>query len=343
MKVRLTQFTIDRAKCKGKGYTMWDQQQKGLGLRVLKFRKTWTVMRSVQRERITLGHYPEMGLKEAREAAYALRRGKRSVLTYGEAGEKFLSHCEVHNRIQTVYARRRVIRTVFASFNGRNLGELRHRDVMEAIEGMTPSAQRAAFSIWLGVFQLLRRAGGSENSPLEGKKPPRPLASRERVLTDDELKAIVRTAHTDLRNDYKRMVYLLAFTGQRRGQFAKYKREWLGEHTITFPKEVMKGKKVTTIPYPVYVTEELFYDIHVTQFTHLKTLFDEECGLTGAGYTLHDVRRTWRTNVSRLSGIAPSSSSRRCVGSLQLRRPRGVVAQQRHRMKEVITEFSTAA
>ena len=69
MKTLLTDRTVQTLAYSGKPQTIWDTNLKGFGVRIMQTRKTFTVMRGQQRERITLGHYPDISLQEARKKA----------------------------------------------------------------------------------------------------------------------------------------------------------------------------------------------------------------------------------------------------------------------------------
>src|SRR5437764_11205804 len=69
--ILLTDIVVRNAKpVPDKQVSLWDLATKNFGLRVNpKGTKTWQVMIGDKRERVTLGHYPEMSLKDARKLA----------------------------------------------------------------------------------------------------------------------------------------------------------------------------------------------------------------------------------------------------------------------------------
>ena len=70
-KVLLTDIVASTAKpVLGKQVSLWDTRTKNFGLRINpQGTKTWQVMIGDKRQRITIGHYPEMSLKDARKLA----------------------------------------------------------------------------------------------------------------------------------------------------------------------------------------------------------------------------------------------------------------------------------
>jgi Arm DNA-binding domain len=97
MRQLLTDRTLQTLEFKGKPETVWDTNLKGFGIRLLKTAKTFTVMRGKQRERITIGRYPEWSLKDARKEAQALLAApprKNAAMPIAQALKQFIElHC----------------------------------------------------------------------------------------------------------------------------------------------------------------------------------------------------------------------------------------------------------
>ena len=71
--VLLTDIVARTAKpVAGRQLTIWDASLRGFGLRIGASSKTWTVVVGQERRRISLGHYPAMGLQAARQEAKRL-------------------------------------------------------------------------------------------------------------------------------------------------------------------------------------------------------------------------------------------------------------------------------
>jgi len=147
--------------------------------------------------------------------------------------------------------------------------------------------------------------------------------SRKRVLTDREVAAVYRTARQG-EDSFSRIVSLLVLTGQRRGEIGALRREWINakDRTITLPAFASKNGVEHTFPYgrAVAAVLERIPDrgdclfppsrshvrgkptIAFNGWPKHKKAFDAACGVTD--WTLHDLRRTFATNLAAL-GIAP--------------------------------------
>src|SRR5258706_16167294 len=82
-KLLLTDIVVRNAKpVPGKQLSLWDTRTKNFGLRINpQGTKTWQVMIGDKRQRITIGHYPTVSLKQARTLAL-------SVISNGEPPPK---------------------------------------------------------------------------------------------------------------------------------------------------------------------------------------------------------------------------------------------------------------
>ena len=95
--LNLTDLSVRKLKPSTMQVTYWDEQLHGFGVRVGANRKTWLVMRGKTRARTSIGHYPNLGLADARKKAKGLLGEtveERSRLTFADALEKFFAlHC----------------------------------------------------------------------------------------------------------------------------------------------------------------------------------------------------------------------------------------------------------
>jgi integrase len=113
-------------------------------------------------------------------------------------------------------------------------------------------------------------------------------------------------------------VALLVQTGQRRGEIARLEWDWINGNTITFPAHVTKNGREHVLPIDpearAIINSCIRWNEHAYLFpaarkrkdtttvfngwSKAKAAFDKECGVTG--WTLHDLRRTFATNLQRL-------------------------------------------
>ena len=150
--------------------------------------------------------------------------------------------------------------------------------------------------------------------------------ARERVLTEDELRAVWGAAEQD-KGPFGPFVKFLLLTAVRRGEAAGLKRNELSADgtTWTIPGARYKSGKDTVIPLsaaaqrivaerPQLGGGDLVFSATGAQplggFAARKTDFDAACGVSG--YRLHDLRRTARTLLSR-AGIS-ADIAEMCLG-----------------------------
>jgi integrase len=146
-------------------------------------------------------------------------------------------------------------------------------------------------------------------------KMPARYVPRQRVLTDEELRQVWLTAE-NAGYPFGTIVRLLILTGQRTGEINSLRFEFIdGDNlTITFPET--KNGRLHTVPYGPLLMRVLKEVPQKSRYLFpgrdpakpyngggkQKFLFDKQCII--APWTLHDLRRTFATNMARL-GVAP--------------------------------------
>ncbi len=91
--------------------------------------------------------------------------------------------------------------------------------VFDRLPGKNAGTRRNTFTVLRRLFRVAVARGDLDRSPLEGVDPPRAPASRDRVLTDDELVTVWKAAGT-LGYPFGPYFQLLILTGQRREEVA---------------------------------------------------------------------------------------------------------------------------
>jgi integrase len=330
----LTEITLRALKSPESGQAeYWDKTLAGFGVRVSQGgAKTFTLLFGTPRQRVTIGRYPIISLADARTEAKrilaerTLGKHRPKTMAWDDAQKAFLEECEgrVKERdlkLRTLNDYRRLLKKHFA-FGRRQLAEITAEDVARRI-GRIADAPSERNHALVAVKVFLRWAQKPPrryvaHSPCEGMVPTK-RPSRKRVLTDRELAAVYRTALNG-ENSFAHIVALLILTGQRRGEIGALQRDWIKakEQTITLPDLITKNGIEHTFPYGDAVTAilkripeqgELLFPpsrSHVrgkptTTFNGWpkhKVAFDTACGVTG--WTLHDLRRTFATNLAAL-------------------------------------------
>jgi len=285
--------------------------------------KTFTLMYGRNRKRVTIGRYPAITLAEARAKARELvaqrTLGKEDLPTikFEDALPVFLAsqYPEHSLKPRTRSEAGRVLRKHFlAPFRYELLHTITTHNVTQIVDRMrkTPSEARHAFAIIRLFFNWAEKRRYVPKSPCWGVDPPRASPPRERVLSKDEIKTVLLAAR-ESGNTYATIVELLLYTGQRRGEIAGLRHEWINwdNRTITFPAAITKNKRPHTIPFGTRVEELLRkgqskgvlfpgrgVDTPFDGWSKSKPRFDARCSLPH--WTLHDLRRTFATNLAAL-------------------------------------------
>jgi integrase len=114
---------------------------------------------------------------------------------------------------------------------------------------------------------------------------------------------------------YGTIVKLLILTGQRRGEIAGLRRSWITDDAITFPQGFTKNRREHRIPISPLTEEiiaripgvtDLLFPARGTEkkvlpfngWSKSKTEFDAPLGIPE--WTLHDLRRTYSSNLAKL-------------------------------------------
>ena len=148
--------------------------------------------------------------------------------------------------------------------------------------------------------------------------------ARERTLTDDELQAVWKAAAAT-EGPFGAYVQFVLLTASRRNEVADMERSELSEADWTLPASRNKTKVDLVRPLSEAALEVLaraprLADCRfvfstdgknpISGFSRFKKRFDKVCGVTG--WTLHDLRRTARSLMSR-AGVN-SDHAERCLG-----------------------------
>lgn len=301
-----------------------DDQLDGFGVRVSQGgTKSFVLTFGHSRERITIGRYPVISLADARAEAKTIlaeqtlgkHRPKRMV--FEAALVLFVEEKRLKNRARTINENERILRRNFAPLLRKPLGDVRTEDITRVTGKMSKTPGAALHAFW-AIRTFLRwcvRRRYILHSPIEGLEPPAKMVSRERVLSDEELKVVLAAA--GMSGSFGSMVELLLLTGQRRGEIAALHSSWIDREkkTITIPSVVAKNRREHVIPYGDRVAaileglpkKGLLFPAQgtttpFTGFSKAMTAFRKMCGFDD--FTLHDFRRTFGTGLARL-GVSP--------------------------------------
>src|SRR5262249_22684804 len=133
------------------------------------------------------------------------------------------------------------------------LSDLSHPQLVRLLNRFTAPGEYNHLLVALRIFfnWALKRRYVTENSTFGLSTHHRP--SRSRLLTSDELRQIWEVCSdqgNELSAHFRAIVKLLLVCGQRRGELAAVRREWLDleNKTICLPREICKNSREHTFP-----------------------------------------------------------------------------------------------
>jgi integrase len=311
------------------------------------------------RQLISIGRYPEISLLDARTVAkeklaeITLGKHRPKPMVFRDALALFLKEKAVKNKASTLYITRLILNKHFKPLHARHLSEITPADIARITDSLVsthPSAANHAFVAGRTFFKWCTRRGYIAHSPIENLERPARLVTRERVLSDDELRAVWKSAGGC--GTFGQIVKLLIVTGQRRSEIASLQSDWicgleesattgakalrpvfldknvetvaaLFQPTICLPSTITKNRRQHTFPLGAIATftlkrimegqSSLFLflarGIHPPKpfngWSKAKAHLDKKVRANSADldikpWTLHDLRRTYATNLQRL-------------------------------------------
>lgn len=289
-KIRLTDLTVQKLKAG----LYFDEKLPAFGIRVGKNRKTWLVTKGRNRTKVSIGHYPSLSLADARKKAQIALGSPleaRTAPAFPTALDAFLAQ----DRWKPS-SRREIERTLRRHFDWtRPIDKITHEDVARSLEKIAAKSERAHALKDIKTFFNWCVPRYLSHSPCVGLKAER-YRPRERVLTDDELKSVWRTAEE--LGVYGKQIQALITTGQRVGQILAFDKSWVDTDVISFPGSIMKSGREHRIPLGE-LTASLLPQLRKSAYPgKRKVELDEKSGVTN--WTLHDLRRTFSTNLAML-------------------------------------------
>jgi integrase len=264
------------------------------GIRIGKTRKTFVVTRGKLRERIRVGLWPAVSLQEARKRAKALlATNPRTVpaSAFLEARDDFL---KLHvSRLKSHAAMERVMNKHCTW--AKSLHLVTRHDVQSLLDELheTPSEANHTFKYLRTFFFWCVRRGLLEHSPLTAMRMPYKETPRDRVLTDDELRAVWNASGDDI---FGRTVKLLILTGCRKSEIQNL---IVNGDTATLPAAHSKNGREHTFPLPATALPLLSSGaLTFNGWSKAKARLDRAVPIDP--WTLHDLRRTYATTHARI-------------------------------------------
>ena len=312
--------------------TIWDKSLPNFGLRISQGgTRSWVVQHGPTRQLTTIGRYPLISVAVARVEAKrilaerTLGKTRPVSITYDEALKQFLAACEQKNKPRTVEDYKRLLNLHF-KFGKTQLSAITSQEIMRRIDRLktTPSEQSHAFVALKIFLRWTVKHRMLERSPIELMTVPSRQGGRERTLAKEEIAAVYKAARLTP-YPYGTIVQLLLLTGQRRGEIAALQWSWIDRagKTITLPSSITKNGRQHTFPYghevdtvleTIPVQGDLLFPASRTNVRGIPTTIFNSWGKSKAlldatiadggtaipTWTLHDLRRTFATNLAAL-------------------------------------------
>lgn len=317
MKTRLTDMAVKKLNHPSQGQvTYWDETTPGFGLRCSPKSKSFIVMFGEERRLKTLGRYPLLSLQEARrkarlflsEASFGRHQDRR--VTYEHAVSLFLSDCDARLRPLTVREYRRHLG--FFGFS-KTVAGVERSDIFQKLEELrsTPINQNYAFTAMKVFLNWCVRNQYLTHNPIAADKKPARQYSRERILNDDEMRLLYSHVR-QTRSLFHDLVALLILTGQRKSEIGNLRWDEIDQGNLALSGERTKNHRAHRLPLSkvalhIIETREavsfyVFPGKDISQpfngFRRAKGRLDTEIGIDH--FTLHDLRRTFSSNMARL-------------------------------------------
>ena len=308
--------------------TYWDRSFPTFGLRVGRRSKTFIVVRNGG-HRLKIGDFAKKSLKDARSDARRVLADPMPEpgplgISATQALTLFLEDRKKKNKPSTYHETERLLnKHLLPLLEGRLLPDITTQQVTGVIDGLLQDAPSEANHLHVAAKTFFNWAASRRNSyirhsPISGIEKPAQDGERERVLNDAELVAIYRAAQT-IGHPFGNIVLICIHTGLRRGEAGALKWSYLSDDYISLPSEITKNGHPHTLPNLIRdhlaiiprTSELLFPSEAGTPFSAWsknKRKFDAMCGVND--WTLHDLRRTFATNLARWEIASPETIDR---------------------------------
>lgn len=202
------------------------------------------------------------------------------------------------------------------------------KDFLDELADSTPVAANRALAVlsaMMGWYQTQR--GSKFTSPIVRGMAPTEETARDRILNDDELRAVWKVAGKT--GTFGGIVKELLLTAARKGEVAAMRHSQIGTDGIWgLPGALTKNHEPLYLPLPkealdIIAAQDRTEDQDIVfsiggkcefkNWGHSKAEFDKlvtcELGVTVPNWTLHDLRRTARSLMSRAK-VRPDHAER---------------------------------
>jgi integrase len=336
MRKPLSIKAIEAFKPQPKRYEVHDALCPGFSLRVFPTGRKVYGLRyryGLKQRRLPIGVHPRISLADARNRAFealrlvdegidpAARRRQLGTTVEAICADFIRQYARPRNR--SWKEAERILQREFVAVHGqRDIREVKLADILELMDG---AIERGAayqanriHSNLRKLFNWCATRGIVETSPVLGIKAPTRERARDRVLSDDEIRAVLR-ACSEEPYPYRQFVPLLLATAQRRGEVSglKWSQVDLVAKQWVIPAEMSKNGKPHVVPLNDFA---LCLLAEIPRFPGCDWVFTTTRRAPISGFSkalrnihahsetsewrFHDLRRTAASGMAR-AGIAP--------------------------------------
>ncbi|MEN5278189.1 site-specific integrase [Brucella sp. TWI432] len=318
----------------------------GLSLRVAPTgTKTWNLLYTREsdrtKQRVKIGRYPAIDLEEARSKALKAmsgisegkdpaghKRARRDAMTVRELGGLYIEKYAQRNKKTWKQDEQLLVTEVYPEIGRMKAEAVKKRDVLDIIEAKADAGKGAQSNNLLAVIRKMFNWAVDGDylsaSPASGIKPRARAVRRDRVLSKDEIKAIIEALpDAALSSNTVNVIRLLFLTGQRSGEVCGIMRseidldgmKWtipshrtknglshlvpLSEPAITILSDAIDATDPDADDAPLFSRVDNPIESNaIAQAVRLKLQMNKE------RWTPHDIRRTVATGMADL-GVMP--------------------------------------
>jgi integrase len=210
-------------------------------------------------------------------------------------------------------------RLIFPAWRGRRVQEIKRRHIIELVEHIAadrPYMANRTLAVLSKFFGWCVARDIIEVSPATGIDRPGQEVSRERILSDDELRRLWIASSDPAEGAFGPFVKLLMLTGQRRGEVSGLRWSEIDDehHVWRLPAARTKNGKphvVSLVPVvwdlvqaqPAFADSDFVLTVNgkrpIIGFARVKRRLSTAAGIK-ADWRLHDLRRTCASGLQRL-------------------------------------------
>jgi len=282
--------------------------------------------------RVTLGKYPDLDLRTARQRTDEFRRlvllgidprsEKREKLakqqmTVERMVTKFINQYAKPKNTSWKQAECNLRLYLVSALGSQSIHDVTRPSIHAILDALVARGKHTAANRALAhirkFFGWLVERGYLDHSPADHIKPRYKEQERERVLTDAEIRSIWNASEA-MSGPYSAWIKLLLLCGQRRLETASLRRSQILDGCWHLSGKDTKNKQLHIVPLSKQATEIMDQlitqdgefliktgrtgDKPVNGFSKAKVQLDRLSGVTD--WKFHDIRRTVATNLSKL-------------------------------------------